>query len=111
MARVLVATMATADRSVDFEGMFEIVGLLERMEVDDVQSESSFGRTSCFYISTSTFRILCPTIFDDAVYKFPGKVTWPVVMNAAKRFRLNAMPASPRNTGYLMDIADTKRPC
>ena len=73
MARVLVATMATADRSVDLEGMFDVVEQLERIEVDDVQSEPSFGRTSCFYISTSTCRILCPAIFDDAVYKFPGR--------------------------------------
>lgn len=42
---------------------------------------------------------------------FRGEVTWSIVVNAAKRFRLNAMPGSPRDTGYLMDIADTKCPC
>lgn len=42
---------------------------------------------------------------------FRGEVTWSVVVHEAKRFRLNAMPASPRNTGEFMDIADTKRPC
>ena len=63
LASVLVAAMATADRSVDFEGMFEIVGLLERMEVDGVQRESSFGLPSCFYISKTAYRSLHPGVF------------------------------------------------
>jgi hypothetical protein len=42
------------------------------------------------------------------------KVTWSVrsvVIDAAKSIRFNAMLVSPRSTGELMDIADTKRPC
>ena len=73
LASVLVATMATADRSVDLEGMLEIVGLLERMNVDDVRSDLTFERPSCFYISTSAYRLLCPGMFCGAVFKLPGR--------------------------------------
>jgi hypothetical protein len=71
LASVLVATMVRADRSVDLEGIFEDAELLGRMEVDDVQIQLSFGGSSCFYISTSPYRILCPGIFHCAVFKMP----------------------------------------